>query len=154
MVSWSDGWSPYQAREFLADQNLLTGDYHPTPVDWHAESPMIDVGGNVFRDRLTYRLFGTETAATLLKLVLDVNFPGPSDESEAKFWDVAYVLIARAVNDEVADAFRQSCFSKDEAEMRVGNVTIQVGRDDWGDTQGGGYQRRVELRHNAHVSAF
>lgn len=152
-VPWSEGWSPYKARTFLADQNLTTNDYHRSGDDWWAESPMLDIGGGLFPDRLTYRLGGTETATTKLSLELNANTPGTPEVSDQRFWEAARLLVTQAVDAQAAETFAQAC-GQDEATIRVGDTTATIRRDDWGNAQRGGYSRRLTIRHPAHGDMF
>jgi len=153
-VPWSEGWSPYKVQALLADRDLLTNDYHRSFGDWSAESPMLDIGGGLFHDRLTYRIAGTETAATRLSLELNANIPGTPELSDAKFWEVARLLLARALGEQAAEQFIRTASQDAQGTIQADEATIMLRRDDWGTGTRGGYSRRVTIRHPAHWEEF
>lgn len=149
-MPWSEGWSPYEARTFLKDDGLTTNDYHHSGSDWWAESPMLDIGGGIIHDRLTYRIAGTETAATRLSLELNANTPGTPEASDARFWETAQRLVARALGADAVQLFA-TVRGQNEATIGIAGTTMMLRHDEWGDhLPRGGYSRRFTLRHAAH----
>lgn len=149
-VAWSEGWSPYAAGEFLADQNLATNDYHCTFEDWWAESSPTEVGGDLFKDHMTYRLAGTEEAVTRLSLELNANLPGTPNESDARFWEAGRLLIARALKAATETPLPQAQGKDELVTWEANGCTITLRRDDWGINRRGGYARRLTITHPAH----
>lgn len=101
LVKAEDGWSPYLAKDFLADHGLSTNDYHrfPTePNEWFAGSSYLEIGDDVFPDNLSYYVDGAENAATQLKLILNVNNPKSGKQSEAALARAAQILSQKAFN--------------------------------------------------------
>ncbi|MBV8686875.1 MAG: hypothetical protein JOZ90_10890 [Alphaproteobacteria bacterium] len=153
-VEWINGWSPYAAQSFLAGQGLTTGDYHHGyDGEWWAESPSIEIGGDLFKDRLIYRIAGTETAATRLSLEMNANRPGTPEASDARFWAGADALVQCALGDTQAEP-NFSLAGRDEAEAMSGDVRLRLTRDDWGNAARGGYTRRLSLIHPAHRELY
>ncbi len=146
-VAWVNGWSPYAAQAFLESQGLVTGDYHHGyDGEWWAESPSVEVGGELFKDRLIYRIAGTETAATRLSLELNAHLPGTPAVSDAKFWKLVDLLMQTALGDTQAAPYA-GLEGRDEAEAMSGDVRLRLTRDDWGTAARGGYARRLSLIH-------
>jgi hypothetical protein len=153
-VPWSEGWSPYKARGFLADQGLRTNDYHGRSEDWWAESPMVDIGGDLFKDRLIFRIGGTETAVTRLSLELNAHLSGTPEQSDATFWETARLLVERSVGQAATEQFVGAASQDIQGSMQAGEVTIVLRRDDWGSGTRGGYSRRATIQHSQHREAF
>ncbi len=154
-VAWVNGWSPYEAQSFLADQGLTTGDYHRSyEAEWWAESASIEVGGDLFKDRVIYRIAGTETAVTRLSLELNANLPGTPEKSDATFWEVVDMLIQRSLGDMQAAPSLAGLAGRDEGEAMSGEVRLRLTRDSWGTTARGGYTRRLSLIHPAHRELY
>lgn len=151
-VPWSLGWSPYQAAAFLSAHDLATKDYHRSFGGWWAESPMKRIGGGLFHDHLTYRIFGNEEAATRLKLVLNANLPGTPDQSDAAFQLTALALTEKALGLSEREQLETSWDTLSTAPLQFGDVIALLAHDAWGSELRGGYERRFELRHAAHVA--
>ncbi|QFQ88136.1 hypothetical protein F8A10_11490 [Paracoccus kondratievae] len=151
-VPWSLGWLPYQAAAFLSAHDLATKDYHRSFGVWLAESPMKDIGGGLFHDHLTYRIFGNEEAATRLKLVLNANLPGTPDQSDAAFQLTALSLTEKALGLSEREQLEASWDTLSTAPLQFGDVIAALAHDAWGSELRGGYERRFELRHAAHVA--
>lgn len=154
LVDWSEGWSPYAAREFLAEHGLRTNPYHPTVSDWWAESPYLKLDSELWPDRLIYRICGTETAATELVLRLNVDTPAPSGEGEARFWQMAIALVLEALGGETTERFAAALPTDEPLLMQAGDLTIGLEKDNWEAGTRGGYSRRLTIRHPAHKDPF
>lgn len=95
-VAATDGWSPYDAKEFLTGVGLATGYYQPSVDDWFASSPLIKLDDSFLSNNLAYYVAGDELLAKRLKLILNVNNHGESTLAEEHFWRVATVLVHAA----------------------------------------------------------
>lgn len=149
-MGWSAGWSPYQAREFLAEEGLRTADYHRSFEDWWAESPMIDIGGGAIHDRLIYRIVGTETAATRLTLELNGYRVGAPEPSAAKFLAVARILLERALDETAAMRFVDATERRRTITFEARGCNVKLSRDNWGSGTGAAYVWRLSIRHSAN----
>ncbi len=150
-VNPEDGWSPHLAREFMTNVGLRTEDYHRSFEDWWAQSTMVKVGGDIFDDHLSYRIYGTQTAATRLILVLDVTEPGTPEASEAKFYAVGGELIGQAVGADEAQAFLLAAVANPLAERDFNGVRIILQHNVWsGNERLRRYERRLLIVHPAH----
>lgn len=153
-VDWSIGWSPYEAKNFLAKVGLNTEDYHRTVVDWSAESEPLKVNDSFLADRLTYRISGIEEAATKLSLELNANLPGEPENSETIFLSAAKSLIMRTLGDEPAERFAVQYEGSDEGVLEAGKFKIEWQRDEWGDQKYGGFSRRLKITHPSYKDPF
>jgi hypothetical protein len=153
-VDWSKGWSPYDAQDFLATQELRTNDYHRAYSDWCAESSAVEIGGTFLKDRLTYRISGNEAATTKLDLELNAHVPGQPELADEHFHTAADLMITRALGDEAAGRYIAERIGKVEGELDAGRFKIQWRHDRWGTAEYGGYCRRLSIHHPAHLEAF
>ncbi len=153
-VDWSAGWSPYEAQHYLAKEGLSTNDYHRSFDEWWAESSAAEIGGDFLKDRLTYRIAGTEIAVTKLSLELNANRPGDTDYADRRFYEAAELLVAQALGDETAERYRDASRGADEGQIEAGALLITWRYDEWGIGQRGGYARAVSIMHQTHHDAY
>lgn len=153
MVDWSEGWSPYEAARFLLGHGLSTEDYHRTVVDWFAASPAVEIGGEFFKDRLTYRISGTENAVTRLSLELNANLPGTPEVADAIYRRTVLDLIKEALGDETAGRV-EALILDDQGQLNAGTVRINWDHDTWGIGPRGGYVRRLDITHPAYCDPY
>lgn len=153
-VDPADGWSPHLAREFLTKVGLRTEDYHRSFDDWWAQSPMVKIGGDIFDDHLSYRIYGTQAAVTRLKLVLDATEPGTPENSEAKFYTVGGELIRQAIGPDEAEAFLLDAVDNPLAKRTFNGVRVALQHNVWGGNERlRRYERRLLIVHPAHQSS-
>ena len=68
-VDEAKGWSPHEARKFLAKDGIRTGDYHPDgEEEWWASSAPIDLDEHLLPNTVSYHTEGTEGLVTVLRL--------------------------------------------------------------------------------------
>ena len=139
------GWCPVQAGKFLAPFRLATGDYHELYGDWFSASPYQEINDGLPRDNLAYYVEGNGVAATLLKLVLNVNTQTAPRESEGYFAQIASALINKATG-EVIDV--QSCLDEGQLgiEYIVGDATMMIEKEPFRNQRDGGYSLRLLVR--------
>jgi hypothetical protein len=153
-VDWVEGWSPYTAMIFLADHALRAGHYHPTAVDWSAESPCRELDGGVLPDHLVYRIAGTETAATELMLELNTRSSNRCDTNDSAFWTAASALVQQALGDEVALRFNRAISIDEDVSLDVDGAQILLKHASWQLHKDRGYERTLRIRHPAHHDPF
>lgn len=147
----AEGWSPHAARGFLTEVGLRTEDYHRSFDDWWAQSPMVKIGGGIFDDYLSYCIYGTQTAATRLKLVLNVTEPGTPEASEAKFYAVGGDLLRKAMGPDESQAFLLAAAENPLAERSFNGVRVFLQHDVRNDHERlRSYERRLLIIHPAH----
>ncbi len=154
LVDWAEGWSPYAAITLLADHGLRAGHYHPTVVDWSADSPYRKLGEGVLPDHLLYRISGTETAATELMLEFDARISNGGDLAGTAFWEAASTLVQQALGDEAALSFNRAIPSDKSVSLTVRGAQVLLERDAWQLPKGSGYGRKLMIRHPAHRDPF
>ena len=153
-VDWNDGWSPYDAGDFLKAHGLGTNHYRPLLVNWAADSPHVKLSTEPLADTLVYRIEGAETAATELELELDARRSETTELSDERFWESAVALITEALGDEPAERFERAIPTDAEFAMDVGRLTIRLSRDEWSLGQRRGYSRKLIIRHPAYRDPF
>ncbi|SEB79231.1 hypothetical protein SAMN05216452_3194 [Nitratireductor aquibiodomus] len=98
-VDESQGWSPYKAREFLANVGLRTGDYHTGygGEEWWASSLPMDLDEQLLPNTVSFYVEGVKGLATILKLkghFLDEFSPEVAVE---KFGKICSALLEKTV---------------------------------------------------------
>ncbi|WP_409421508.1 hypothetical protein ABHF91_00245 [Pseudaeromonas sp. ZJS20] len=87
------GWSPYQAKEFLACEGLSTGFYNNLfEEEWFATSPMEDFSDGIIPDNISYYVEGSREVAKVLKLKVNVNDAARTYQACQKLESTAEVL--------------------------------------------------------------
>ena len=150
-IPWENGWSPFTAQRFLEAHGLKTNDYHRFVHDWLADSPTIDVDDSLFPSRITYRIYGNEDVATLLKLSLDINQIGEPGTGDDRFWDISKQLLKETLGRDAVETFQRELEGRNDGKFKSKGATVALRRDDWGIKDRGGYTRELTIRHPAHV---
>lgn len=142
------GWSPYLAREFLSAEGLQPGDYHKGFDGWRASSPYLEVGGaTVLRSNIAYYIEGNEFAATVLKLVLNVNEPRSAREARERFFGIARVLFERALGQNIPGEIERLLVSETAGSSRQLGKEVAVTREDWPGHRLDGYEIAFAIRN-------
>jgi hypothetical protein len=134
-VAEKDGWSPHIAKNFLLEAGLSTNDYYFSYDGWYASSPYKEIGDAIMQDNIAYYLEGNETAVMCLKLKLNVNNPDTPTDSLKQFFDLAKLLLSKALGEQQAKKIT----------WKMGTHTTQEGnhvsliRQDWNGSIKGGY---------------
>lgn len=145
-----DGWSPYLAMQFLADVGVETGHYSPRYEDeWGASSPMRELGkgDGIWRNNIAYYIDGTQHAATVLKVKLNVNVTADRTETEDLFVLHAMHLLEQAVSLDAMERLKMQIASlKDfQADIPFGWVSLARENFDGGAIKDG-YSRMFTVR--------
>lgn len=154
LVDWAEGWSPYAAITFLDDHELRARHYHPSVVDWSADSQYRKLGDGVLPDHLVYRISGTETAATELMLELDARISNGGDPADTAFWEAASTLVQQALGDDAAVKFDDVIPTDEHVSLHVKGAQVLLERDAWQLPKDSGYGRTLIVRHPAYRDPF
>lgn len=124
-----EGWSPYLAMQFLADVGVETGHYnHRYEEEWGASSPMRELGkgDGIWRNNIAYYIDGTQHAASVLKVKLNVNVTADRTKAEEKFILHAMHLLEQAVSFDAVERLKMQISSlKDfQADIPFGSVSL------------------------------
>jgi len=153
-TDWALGWSPHEARAFLAGEGLRAEPYDPGMVDWNASSERHKLTDEFLSDTLVYHISGTETAVTELIVELDLKKSEQSGDSDNRFWIVATTLILRALGDEPASRFIEMIPTDEPLDFNVGGFTVAIKREEWTVGQWRSHSRSITIRHPAYVDPF
>lgn len=120
-VPLREGWSPYEAKNFLLSEGFETGYYHPTvPEEWFASSPLIELGNDVIPNNISYYVEGSESTAKSLKLNLNVNSHKSAELAHSKLLSSVKVLLKSALGLDVPSEI-------ETAIMNGENITLNLG---------------------------
>jgi hypothetical protein len=129
-----DGWSPYLAMQFLADMGVETGHYNYRYEDeWGASSQMRELGkgDGIWRNNIAYYIDGTEHAATVLKVKLNVNVTADRTEAEDVFILHAMHLLEQAVSLDAVDRLKMQIASLKDFQADIPFGSVSLARDDF-----------------------
>ncbi|MCV3765650.1 hypothetical protein [Rhizobium sp. TRM95796] len=142
------GWSPYLAMQFLVDCGLVTGDYHRSlDDDWFASSAMLAIGSGMhLQNNIAYYVEGTEYAATVLKVKLNVNNPGEAVEAEVMFIGYTLHLLELAISQNAVKRLKARIATLEVFQAEIPYGCISLSREDFVGGIKGGYSRRFEIR--------
>jgi hypothetical protein len=100
-VNRSEGWSPYEAKDYLEPEGIKTRHYHPVDpsdaVEWFCCSDLVEFGEGLLPNNIGYYLSGNERAVKSLELKLNVNSPEHAAEAHAKLLSAADTLTRNAL---------------------------------------------------------
>lgn len=146
----SEGWSPYLAMQFLADMGVETGHYsHSYENEWGASSPMRELGkgDGIWRNNIAYYIDGTEHAAKVLKVKLNINVPSDRTESEDLFTLHAMHLLEQALSFDALERLKMQIASLNDFQADIPFGSVSLTRQDFeGGAIKGGFSRMFTLR--------
>lgn len=149
-VARSEGWSPYAARRFLEEYDLVTEDYHRTPWSWYAHAPSVKLNDSVLADRFSYCVTGNERAVTLLRLTLDGSNQNNTNEAHEAFDERAHALIAKAFDTARAATIYSYAQSWKPDSISADGIQVTLDRSNWGNSRLGGYIQELRIQHSVH----
>src|SRR5690606_10380688 len=98
-VPFKEGWSPYIAKDFLSNEGLATGHYNKLlDNEWHASSPMVELGSEIIPDNIAYYVEGVEGIAKILKIKLSMIDSSRAHSSRETLLALAGTLIQKSLN--------------------------------------------------------
>jgi len=145
-VDPAEGWSPYAAKEFLAEAGVVSEDYHRSLDAWHASSKMFKLDSG-FGNALMYHVDGTERAATRLSLELTVNKIEQRAEADGAFTAMARLLLRKAIGDEAESWLPESL---DDLETAFAGTRVSLKTESWTINKFHAYERDLTIEHPSH----
>ena len=139
LVPTEQGWNPYVAKDFLVEHGLRIQEYGRVFDEWFASSVPLKVGGKWVANSLTYYVSGNEFAAERLTLNLAVFNPEISDESDQRFWEIANVLLQKALSKAI-----QLPNGDDNIIVEAGH-RIKVEKTIWPNGLPGRFERKITI---------
>ena len=146
------GWSPHEAIRFLEHEGIVAGDWHPSFGEWRAERAVVKLTEGFKADNVSFYLSGSEFAVTRLALTLNSNNHNADANSDERFDAMALSLLERARTSSEAAVIAARLHDQAILVVKDDGWRFSMKRDTWGDAKFGGYSRRFELVHKAHVA--
>lgn len=102
-ISATEGWSPYLAREFLAEVDLRTSDYHSgfDGDDWWAAVVSTDLDDSILPATANYSFEGERGVVKTLRLRGHFMDEFLTEKSKVKFSEIALLLCSKAVPEDM-----------------------------------------------------
>lgn len=138
------GWAPYEAKNFLVETGLPTGDYDRAYEDqWFASSKPLEIGDAILPNNISYYVNGSDFAANELKLTLNVSTPSDADYAEARFQEVGKILLSTALGEADAIPAILEFSHKDTFELPTEGGLVRYSINEWSGGIEGGYSRTL-----------
>lgn len=140
------GWSPYAARDFLSEENLVADYYRKTSGEldeWFSCSPYLDLSESILPNRIAYYVDGNMNEATTLKIVLDVSDPECFLQAHKKLGDCSRILFRNALDEELPTKIFRAVVSGSEFANRISGKEVSLIKEDW--ISGNGYTLKFVL---------
>ncbi len=141
----NEGWSPYEAKDFLVDVGIVTGNYNKQYGEWSASSSMITIGDGMLPDNIAYYVDGTEEAANQLKIKLNVNNEENRNESHGRLLEASKLLFSTAINENLPATFIAGILNGVSTKGEVGNFLISLDKDLWHNKSLSGYNMKFVI---------
>jgi len=131
-VPFEEGWSPYIAKDFLSNEGLATGHYNKLfDNEWHASSPMVDIGKEIIPDNIAYYVEGIEGIAKVLKIKLNINDSSRTHSSREKLLALAETLIQKSLNMDITESTKNALLAGKPNCESYGSKSVSVAVDCW-----------------------
>lgn len=147
-----EGWSPHEAIRFLEREGIVAGDWHPSFGEWRAERAAVKLTDGFMADNVSFYLSGSEFAVTKIALTLNADNHNAGVNSDERFFAMVQSLLERARTSSEAALIAARLRAKTNRVIKDNGWRFSMRRDSWGDAKFGGYSRRFELVHKAHVA--
>lgn len=146
-VDTANGWSPYEAREFLVSTGLKTSDYHPDQIDgsqWYASSPYLEIGEEVLPNNIAYYVEGDEHTAHTLRLTANFNNLETQEQTLNELAGRAAELFVAAMQQPISDDLLNRLVSGTPSTITSEDKVIEITNEDW--PSGRGFSLRFIIR--------
>lgn len=140
------GWSPYQAKEFLACEGLSTGFYNNLfEEEWFASSPMEEFSDGIIPDNIAYYVEGSEEAAKVLKLKVNVNDSARTHQAYQKLESTAEVLSLSSLGLSLSEEMKNAISCCNPYSEKVEGKTIALIVEHWPDHKFNGFDLKFMI---------
>ncbi len=129
VIPFEEGWSPYLAKEFLADHGLTSGEYQRTALelpDWYASSNHIDLSAGGLPNHISYTIDGDEDIAKQLQLTLNINECKHADAGTETLLRLAEALCAKALAREMPLELKSAILRSKDASQTVRDKNVSL----------------------------
>lgn len=143
-VPKEQGWSPYKAKEFLANEGLSTGFYNRSfEEEWFASSPMKEFSDGIIPDNIAYYVEGSEDVAKVLKLKVNVNDASRTHQACEKLSAVAEALSICSLNLPLSDEIKSAISGCNSYSEKVEGKTIALVVEHWPNHKFNGFELKL-----------
>ena len=147
VVDVDEGWSPYAAKVFLEAQGLPTNAWQDLGEgEWSCSAPLLELGDGLLPNRLGFYLVGDSLAARRLRLQLYINSPGQAATAEARFVEVAAVLLDKAGQGRFIGMLKELGPGDSRKDEETNTHVVTLTRENWVGGIKGGYERMLTIR--------
>lgn len=146
-INSNNGWSPYTAKKFLNEADLITGYYHPCydSDEWWSFSS-IEIGNASLQNSVEYYIYGKKEAATRLKLKIIV-FKDYDQEIKVKFISIVKLLFSKSVSKELPNRVIKSISNLENLKLDIGNYTVVLNKKKLNDVNGFTYKFEIMVKN-------
>ena len=133
-VPFEQGWSPYRAKEFLADNGLISDEYHRILLDLDdctASSNHLDLSTGPLPNDVYYCVNGDRDAAKQLKLIMNINETKHATAASETLAELADALCQKALGVELPPPLRTAILSNSSASETIKGKPVSVTRKDF-----------------------
>jgi redox-regulated HSP33 family molecular chaperone len=139
-VSKEQGWSPYQAKDFLIGKGVITGFYNRLSEDeWTALSPMNEFSDGIIPDNIAYYIEGSEDVVNVLKLKVNVNDATRSQQASAVLMEMAEALYISSLSQQLSKEMKRAISSCEPYSEKLEDKTVSLTVEHWPDHRFNGY---------------
>jgi len=126
-VPFSQGWSPYVAKDYLTDVDLNSGHYQEIePGYWWSSTPYLDLDDEIMPNNIAFYVEGDENLAKKLILKLNVNVPCQSEAGISQFVEIADMLCRRALSNYLPEEILEAIQNKTDESIKLKGKLISV----------------------------
>lgn len=145
-VPIDQGWSPYQAKEFLSCEGLNTRFYNNICEDeWVASSPMKEFSDGIIPDNIAYYVEGSEKIAKMLKLKVNVNDSSRTYQACEKLKSMAEVLSISSLGLSLSKQMTKAIADCNSYSEKVEDKTIEFVVEHWPDHKFKGFDLKFMI---------
>ena len=130
IISELDGWSPYKAKEYLSKQGYKTGYYNEFSDGWHAHSSAKKAILEGFcQSHILYKVKGSEMAANILELSLNVNDETQLSEAYIAFANDIRHLAKMVISSDNFNNELEALIKHQEGSFSVSNTVFELNHE-------------------------
>ena len=124
-----DGWSPYEAKDFLIKEGIKTGYYHPEScikINWFCASDSFELGGGFIKNKIDYYVEGDSNFAKSLKLILHIKAIEYANSAHNKFLSLVKVLMNKALGIGLPVELEKSILKGNNKVVKISGFKIEI----------------------------
>ncbi len=140
------GWSPFEAKNFLNSEGVETSYYNPLgKMDWGASSVFIDIGDDVFTNKISFYIEGNETTVNSLKIILSIFNSKSAKIAHAKLLSSVKTLLKAALDFDITKEIEMAILKGKNQNLKIGSFTAAVEKNEWSQKQNTNYDIKFTL---------